>query len=53
MFEIVDSIGDKLVEALDKELKINDKPEMRSFVARYAADVISSVAFGLDSNCKC
>lgn len=52
MFEIVDAIGDKFVKAMDKELKITAILEMRQMLAKYSTDVISSVAFGLDSNCK-
>lgn len=52
MFEIVDPIGDKFVKAIDKELKITNKLEMRQLLAKFTTDVISSVAFGLDSNCK-
>lgn len=52
MFEILDTIGDKLVEAVDKELKITDKLEVRELLSKFTTDVISSIAFGIDSNCK-
>lgn len=52
MFDIVNAIGDKFVLAIDKELKITNDMEVRGLLARYTTDVISSVAFGLDSNCK-
>lgn len=52
MFDIVDDIGDKFVKAIDKELSITRVVEMRQMLAKYSTDVISSVAFGLDSNCK-
>lgn len=52
MFEIVNDIGDKFVRAIDKELAITQVVEMRQFLAKHATDVISSVAFGIDSNCK-
>ena len=52
MFEIVDSIGDKFVSAIDKELKITNDLEMKPMLAKFSTDVISNVAFGLDSNCK-
>lgn len=52
MFEVVDPIGDKFVKAIDKELKITNTLEMRQLLAKFTTDVISSVAFGLDSNCK-
>lgn len=52
MFDIVDDIGDKFVKAIDKELSITRIVEMRQMLAKYSTDVISSVAFGLDSNCE-
>lgn len=52
MFEIVDDIGDKFVKAIDKKLSITRVVEMRQMFAKYSTDVISNVAFGLDSNCK-
>lgn len=52
MFEIVDAIGDKFITAIDKKIAISNNLEMREMLARYSTDVISSVAFGLDSNCK-
>lgn len=52
MFDMVDSIGDKFVSTIDKELKITDKFEVRELLAKFTTDVISSVAFGIDSNCK-
>lgn len=36
MFEIVDSIGDKFVKAIDKELKISENLEMREILAKYS-----------------
>lgn len=35
MFEIVDSIGDKFVKAIDKELKISDNLEMQKLFAKF------------------
>lgn len=52
MFEIVGPIGDKFIKAIDKELKITRNLEMRQLLAKFTTDVISSVAFGIDSNCK-
>lgn len=52
MFDMVDSIGDKFVKTIDKELKITKNLEMRPLLSRFSTDVISNVAFGLDSNCK-
>ena len=52
MFGIVDSIGDKFVEAIDKELKITKKLEMRELLGKFSTDVISNVAFGIDSKCE-
>lgn len=36
MFEIVDSIGDKFVKAIDKELKISENLEMQKLLAKYS-----------------
>lgn len=52
MFDTVDAIGDKFVKAIDKEIKITNSLEMRHMFAKFTTDVISSVAFGLDSNCE-
>lgn len=52
MFEAVGAIGEKFITAIDKELKITSCLEMRHLLAKFSTDVISSVAFGLDSNCE-
>lgn len=52
MFEMVDAIGDKFSQAVDKEMKISSSVGMRTLLAKFSTDVISNVAFGLDSNCK-
>lgn len=52
MYDLVDSIGDKFAEAVNKELKISSKIEFRQLLAKYTTDVISSVAFGINSNCE-
>lgn len=52
MFDLVDSIGDKFVRVIDKEHRATDKLDMRQLLAKFTTDVISSVAFGIDSNCE-
>lgn len=52
MFDIVDAIGDKFVKAVDKEMKITNTLEVRQLSMKFTTDVISSVAFGIDSNCE-
>lgn len=51
MFDTVDSIGDKFVEVVSKDYKQSNTLDMRILTAKYTADVIGNVAFGLD--CKC
>jgi hypothetical protein len=36
MFEIVDSIGDKFVKALDKEIQISENFDMQQILAKYS-----------------
>lgn len=52
MFDIVEDIGDKFVEVIDKELSITREMDMREMLAKFTTDVISSVAFGINSNCE-
>ena len=52
MFDTVNLIGDKLIDIIKKKLEIGSGSlEMRELSAKYTADVIGNVAFGLD--CKC
>lgn len=50
MFEIVDSIGDKLVAVVENATKTSNQTEVHEFLARFTTDSISNVAFGLNSN---
>lgn len=50
MFEIVNAIGDKLVNVVEKETEISEKIEMHEILAKFTTDSISSVAFGMESN---
>lgn len=52
MFDIVNSIGDKFVGATDKAISQTSIVEVREMLAKFTTDVISNVAFGLDSKCK-
>jgi cytochrome P450 family 6 len=36
MFEIVDSIGDKLIETVDKEIAISENTNVQTFLGRYS-----------------
>lgn len=49
MFDIVDMIGDQLVDALMKE---KGEQNMRTWAQRYANDTIGNVAFGLEFGCN-
>lgn len=51
MFEIVNTIGDKLVKVVNEDLKTSSVLEMRILAAKYTSDVIGNVAFGLECNC--
>lgn len=51
MFDIVNSIGDKFIEVTDKEILSSPCMEVGQILARFTTDVISNVAFGLDSKC--
>ncbi|KAG5669753.1 hypothetical protein PVAND_000047 [Polypedilum vanderplanki] len=51
MFEIIDSIGDKFVNSLEKDMKLSNICEMRQWCQRFTSDNIASTAFGLQSNC--
>ena len=51
MFDTIQNISNQLVVTLDKSIKSSAETEMHEIVARFTTDVISNVAFGLDSNC--
>jgi cytochrome P450 family 6 len=51
MFDIVDSIGERMLAVIDEELKEKNVIEMRNLSAKYTGDVIGNCAFGLE--CKC
>jgi len=51
MFDIIQNISNQLVVTLEKSIKSSAQTEMHEINARYTTDVISNVAFGLDSNC--
>lgn len=52
MFEIVDSIGDKLINVLEKMILKTNDIELKSLSSKYASDVIGNCAFGLDCHCE-
>lgn len=51
MFDIVDTISDSFVKAVETNLDVKDVIEIRSWNSKYTCDVIGNVAFGLE--CKC
>lgn len=51
MFEVVETIGEKLIATINQRLESTNVLEMREFSGKFTADVIGNVAFGLD--CKC
>lgn len=52
MFEIVDTISDKLVSTLENTIDESSVQEMRNWSQRFTADTIGNVAFGIECNCK-
>jgi cytochrome P450 family 6 len=50
MFDIIDLMGDKLVNVVENATKSSNAIELHEFLARFTTDNISNVAFGLDSN---
>lgn len=50
MFDIIDSMGDKLVKVLSAVTETSSQIELHEYLARFTTDNISNVAFGLDSN---
>lgn len=52
MFEIIEKLGDTLVEVVENALDDSSGViEISDFLARFTTDSISSVAFGMDGNC--
>ncbi|KAG5669754.1 hypothetical protein PVAND_000048 [Polypedilum vanderplanki] len=51
MFEIVTEIGDKLVNAIKRELNESTEQDMRVWAQKYTNDTISNIAFGLSLSC--
>jgi cytochrome P450 len=52
MFEIIDGIGDRLVEEVGKQIKKSECQELRNWSQRFTTDAFGNVAFGLECNCK-
>lgn len=52
MFEIVDSIGDKMMRIFEKNHLDSTVHEIRELAGKYTADVIGNAAFGLECNCE-
>jgi len=51
MFGIIDLIGTKLVSVVESAIAVNAEIELHEFLVLFTTDIISDVAFGLDSNC--
>jgi hypothetical protein len=52
MFEIIDSIGDKFVNVIGKEIEESNEQDMRNWAQRFTADNIGNAAFGLECSCE-
>lgn len=50
MFEIVDSIGDKLASVVNNSLSESNELDMRIWAQKYTNDTIGNIAFGLEFN---
>lgn len=51
MFDTINSIGDKFVTLIMRDLKTSNDLEISEWLARYTTDVIGNIAFGLNCNC--
>jgi hypothetical protein len=52
MFELIDTISDKLIRILDNELQSSNDFEMRKWLQRLTTDIIGNVAIGIEPNGK-
>lgn len=52
MYDIVDEISNKLIKVIKKDMQSSNVLEMKVLATKYTSDVIGSVAFGLDCQCK-
>lgn len=52
MFEIVDSIGDRMIEVCEKDHAVTSVHDIKELAGKYTADVIGTTAFGLECNCE-
>lgn len=52
MFDITDSISDKLVSVVDQSLMESCNQDMRVWAQRFTADNIGNIAFGLECSCE-
>ncbi|KAG5669751.1 hypothetical protein PVAND_000045 [Polypedilum vanderplanki] len=50
MFDIIQLIGNHFVQSLENAIKKSNQLEMHDWLARFTTDVISNVAFGMDSS---
>lgn len=52
MFDIVDSIGDKMMQVFERDHAGTSVHEVKELAGKYTADVIGNTAFGLECNCE-
>lgn len=52
MFDIVDSIGDKMMQVFERDHAATSVHEVKELAGKYTADVIGNAAFGLECNCE-
>lgn len=50
MFEIVDSVSDRFVKAVENATESSPEIDLQDYFARFTTDSISNVAFGIASN---
>jgi cytochrome P450 family 6 len=52
MFDIVESVADRLVKKIESESEGKNETELRNLCQRFTADSIGNTAFGLECNCE-
>ena len=52
MFDIIDSISDRLVKVVGSAVEKSDSQDLRMWSQRFTADSIGNTAFGLECDCE-
>lgn len=52
MFDIIDSISDRLVKVIGSAVEKSDSQDLRMWAQRFTADSIGNTAFGLECDCE-